>query len=51
MVLVRKKAWRLLSVHLKIRARDLLDKVDDTSQQPWLYPHERPGEREPIARR
>jgi hypothetical protein len=40
-----------LSVHLKVGACDLLDKLDDASPQRWLlYPHERLSEREPFGR-
>ena len=36
---------------IQVVARDLLDKLDDASPQVWLrYPHERLGEREPVAR-
>ena len=36
---------------IQVVARDLLDKLDDASPQPWvLYPHERLGEREPVGR-
>ena len=35
----------------QVVARDLLNKVDDASPQPWLrYLHECFGEREPVPR-